>query len=137
MHARLLVRLLKSIKDKNKGQKKIHYLLSGSRRERHAFVTPSHTYAGRDDKLTRGVKVTEAVDLGIGAKAGLWVFHTVTGVTGVVVLDDQVKQLLVARVRVGGRITGVDTHLAALMKSSCMKKHTAKNQRLSVVLDTA
>lgn len=79
-------------------------------------MTSSNSYSGRYDELTCGVKVTQTIDLCICAKTWFWMFDGVVRVASVIVLDDKVEQLLVARVRVRGRIARVDTNLAALVK---------------------
>jgi len=97
--------------------------LASRRREGHAFVWAGHAHARRDDELAAGVEVPEAGDFGVGTEAGFRVLHVVARVAGVVVLDDQVEQLLVAIRGVGARVARVDANLAASVQGTCKEQY--------------
>jgi hypothetical protein len=74
----------------------LKYLFFGSWREWHAFVTPGNTDTSRLDEITSGVKISKTINLSVSSEARLGMFHVSVGLSGVVVLNDLVKQLLVS-----------------------------------------
>ena len=91
------------------------YRFLGSWWEGHSLVASCYPHSGRHDELPLGVKISQAVYLGIGPEVWSRVHDLALGVSGMVFLNDGVEEVYIARVFVGFRVTGVDTHIALWM----------------------
>ena len=63
------------------------------------------------DELPLGVQIPQAVDLCVSTEVWGRMLDLALGVPGMVFLNDGVEEVRVARVLVGGWVTGVDTHI--------------------------